>query len=68
MWYFGEKGPRQATATTHGGLLRVPSNFHQAKNHKNEDYSIFGRGKLEITSPLGILVLLRSLQTTCRPP
>ena len=36
----GEQRPSQANATTHRGLLGIPSNFHPAKNHKHEDFSI----------------------------
>ena len=40
--FLKEKGsPCQATATTHGGLLGIPGNFHEAKKHRNDDPSFF---------------------------
>ena len=40
-WLFVGKEALLASATPHGGLLGIPSNFHYAPNYKDEDFSIF---------------------------
>ena len=45
----------------HTGLLGIPGNFHQARNHKNEDCAIFWKVRVRKISSPWTLIFLWSL-------
>ena len=52
MFLEDQKGPCQATSPTHEGLSWIPSNSHEARIHKKEDFSILRTVKENITTEL----------------